>query len=156
MDLCIFTVTDGTFTGYYQFLKGFDGLADIPTIFQEKIGQTRENKLPAWLDDIIVVLKGSKQKHMNELRDVLSKLENARKGLSESKSELFKTEIEWIGHKIDQNGIRPLQDKLLAIKELKELKEPKNETELKSFLEAFQYLSKYIEHPNIFRHKRTS
>ena len=42
-------------------------------------------------------------------------------------------EIEWIGHKIDQNGIRPLQDKLMAIKELKQ---PKNEKELKSFLGA--------------------
>ena len=62
--------------------------------------------------------------------------------LSKSKSELFKTEREWIGHKIDQNGIRPLQDKLLATKELKE---PKNEKELKSFLGAIQYLSKYIE-----------
>ena len=45
-------------------------------------------------------------------------------------------------HKIDQNGIRPLQDKLKAIQELKD---PKNEKELKSFLGAIQYLSKYIE-----------
>ena len=72
----------------------------------------------------------------------VNKIGNAEYRLSESKSELFKTEIEWIGHKIDQNGIRPLQDKLLAVKELKE---PKNEKELKSFLGAIQYLSKYIE-----------
>ena len=142
MDLCIFAVTGGNFTGYYRFLKGFYGLADIPTIFQEKIDQTQENIQPAWLDDIIVVTKGSKQKHMEELIDVLTRLENAGYRLSESKSELFKTELEWIGHKIDQNGITPLQDKLLAIKELKE---PKNEKELKSFLGAIQYLSKYIE-----------
>ena len=47
-----------------------------------------------------------------------------------------------MGHKIDQNGIRPLQDKLKAIQEIKE---PKNEKELKSFLGAIQYSSKYIE-----------
>ena len=105
MDLCIFAVTGGNFTGYYRFLKGFYGLADIPTIFQEKIDQTLENKHPAWLDDIIVVTKGSKQKHLEELPDVLSKLENAGYRLCENKSELFKTEIEWIGHKNDQNGI---------------------------------------------------
>ena len=62
--------------------------------------------------------------------------------MSEGKSEFFKTEIEWIGHKIDQNGIRPLQDKLLA---LKNLKQPNKEKELKSFLGAIQYLSKYID-----------
>ena len=32
-NLCIFSVTGGNFTGYYRFLKGFYGLADIPTIF---------------------------------------------------------------------------------------------------------------------------
>ena len=65
---------------------------------------------------------------MEELIDVLTNSENAGYRLSESKSEFFKTEIEWIGHKIDQNGIRRLQDKLLVIKELKETK---NEKELK-------------------------
>ena len=34
--------TGGNFTGYYRFLKGFYGLADIPTIFQEKIVKTLE------------------------------------------------------------------------------------------------------------------
>ena len=79
-----------------------------PHNFSKKIDQTLENKHPAWLEDIIVVTKCSKQKHMEELIDVLTKLQNAGYRLSESKSELFKTEIDWIGHKIDQNGIRPL------------------------------------------------
>ena len=38
-NFCIFAVTGGNFTGYYRFLKGFYGLADIPTVFQEKIDQ---------------------------------------------------------------------------------------------------------------------
>ena len=79
---------------------------------------------------------------MKELIDVLTKLENAGYRLGETKFEFFKTEIEWIGHRIDQAGIRPLQDKLLAIKELKQ---PNNEKELKFFLGAIQYLSKYID-----------
>ena len=128
--------------GYYRFLKGFYGLADIPTIFQEKIDQTLENKHPAWQDDIIVVTKGSKQKHMDELVDVLTKLEHASYRLSKNKSELFETAVEWIGHKIDQNGIRPLQEKSLAIKDLKK---PENEKELKSFMGETQYSSKDIE-----------
>ena len=101
-----------------------------------------ENKHPAWLDEIIVVTKGSKEQHKKELVDILTRLENAGYRLSESKSEFFKTEIEWIGHKYDQNSIRPLQDKLMTIKILKQ---PKNEKELKSILGAIQYLSKYID-----------
>ena len=139
-DLCIFAVTRGNFTGFYRFLKGFYGLADIPTIFQETIDQTLENKHPAWLDDIVT--KGTKEQHKRELIDVLPKLEKAGYRLSENKTEFFKSEVDWVGHKIDQNGIRPLQGKLKAIQELKE---PKNEKELKSFVGAIQYLSKYIE-----------
>ena len=77
MDLCIFAITGGNFTGYYRFLNSFYGLAYIPTIFQEKIDKTLENKHPAWLDVILVVTKGSKEQHKRELVDVLTKLENA-------------------------------------------------------------------------------
>ena len=54
----------------------------------------------------------------------------------------FSKKAEWIGHKIDQNGIRPLKYKLEAITKIGK---PKNEKELKSFLGAIHYLSEYLE-----------
>ena len=92
-NLGIFAVSGGNFTGYYRFLKGFNVLADIPTIIQEKIDQTLENKHPAWLDDIIVLTKISKEQHKKELIDVLTRLENAGYKLSENKSEFFKRRL---------------------------------------------------------------
>ena len=59
----MFTITRGKFSGYYRFKKRFHGLADIPTIFQEKIDPTLEYSTPAWLDDIIIVTRGNKQEH---------------------------------------------------------------------------------------------
>ena len=53
---------------------------------------------------------------MKDLIDVLTKLEKTGFRLSETKSEFFKTENDWIGHKINQAGIRLLQEMLLAIK----------------------------------------
>ena len=119
-------------------------MADIPAIFQEKIDLILENKHPAWLDDVIIVTKGSKEQLKKELIEVLTRLvtDSAGYRLSENKSEFLKTEIEWIGQKVDQNGIRPLQDKLMAIKNRTQ---PNNEKELKSFLGAFHYLSKYMD-----------
>ena len=38
-NLCNFAVTSGDFTGYYRFLKVFYGLANKPTIFQEKMAK---------------------------------------------------------------------------------------------------------------------
>ena len=57
----VFAITGGKFSGYYRFKKAFYGLADIPTIFQEKIDRTLEYCTPAWLDDILVVTRRDKQ-----------------------------------------------------------------------------------------------
>ena len=140
--LCIFTVTGGEFTGYYRFLKGFYGLADIPTVFQERIDRTLEFKHPAWLDDIIIVTKGTIEKHESEVKKTMRKLDEAGYRLHPKKCEFFKKEPEWVGHRINQDGIRPLQDKL---EPTTKINIPKNEKELKSFLGAIQYLSKYIK-----------
>ena len=73
----VFAITGANFSGYYRFKKGFYGLADIATIFLEKIDRTLEYSTPAWLDDIIVVTRGKKQEHEKKLFDVLSKLQKA-------------------------------------------------------------------------------
>ena len=86
-NLCIFTVTGGEFTGYYRFLKGFYGLADIPTFFQERIDRTLEFKHPAWLDDIIIVTKGTIEKHESEVKETMKKLDEAGYRLHPKKCE---------------------------------------------------------------------
>ena len=86
--------------------------------------------------------KRKKNEHKKELIETLKTLEDKGYKLTEKKTELFRREIEWIGHKINQDGITPKQDKLESIKKLET---PKTEKELKSFLGAIQYLSKYIE-----------
>ena len=74
---CVFALTGQNISGCYQFKKGFYGLADVPTIFQEKIDRTLEYCSPAWLDYILVVTRGSRQDHEKKLFDVLNKLEKA-------------------------------------------------------------------------------
>ena len=91
---CVFAITGGNFSGYYRFKKGFYGLADIPTIFQEKIDRTLEHCTPAWLDDSIVVTRGDRKDHEKKLFDVLKKLENAGYRASKKKSEFFSKQNE--------------------------------------------------------------
>ena len=98
---CVFAITEGNFNGYYRFKKEFYGLADIPTIFQEKIDRTLEYSTPAWLDDIIVVTRGSRKEHEKKLFEILKKLENAGYRASERKSEFFLNKTRWLGHEID-------------------------------------------------------
>ena len=108
---CVFALTGGKFSGYYRFKKGFYGLADIPTIFQEKIDRTLGYCTPAVLDDIIVVTRGNKQDHEKKLFDVLNKLEKAGYRASKKKSEFFMKQTKWLGHEIDENGINRMKKK---------------------------------------------
>ena len=123
------------------YKKTFYGLAEIPTIFQEKIDRTLEYSTPAWLDDIIVVTRGSRQEHEKKLFNVLSKLEKAGNRASKRKSEVSLKQTKWLGHEIDESGIKPNEEKVEAIQKLKS---PNNTKELKSFLAAIQYLAKFL------------
>ena len=138
---CVFAITGGKFSGYYRFKKGFYSLADFPTIFQEKIDRTLEYSTPAWLDDIIVVTRGDRTEHEKKLFDVLRKLQDAGYRASERKSEFFLNKTKWLGHEIDETGIKPNTEKVKAILDLNP---PENQKQLRSFLGAIQFLAKFI------------
>ena len=82
---CVFSIIGGDFTGHYRFKKGFYGLSTIPTVFQEHIDALLEFKTPVWRDDIICVTNGSIEDHEKEVREVLTKLQNAGYRASEKK-----------------------------------------------------------------------
>ena len=138
---CVFSIIGGNSTGHYRFKKSFYGLSDIPTVFHKHIDNVLEFKTPVWLDDIICVTNGTIDEHEREVREVLTKLQNAGCRASERKTELFKQEITWLGYHINQSGVKPIKDKAETIRKLKA---PKNAKELKSFLGSIQHLSKFI------------
>ena len=86
--------------GYYRFLKGFYGPADIPTIFQEKIDRTLGHQTPVRLDDIIVVTCGTKEEHTQKLYSVLTKLQNEGYKASKKKTKFYQKETVWREHTI--------------------------------------------------------
>ena len=137
---CVFSIIGGDFTGHYRFKKGFYGLSDIPTVFQEHIDNVLDFKTPVWLDDIICMTNGSIEDH-EKVREVLMKLQKADYRASEKKTDLFKKESTWLGYFINQNGVKPIKDKTEA---RTKLAAPKNVKELKSFLGSVQHLSKFI------------
>ena len=138
---CVFAITGGNFSGYYQLKKGFYGLADIPRIFKEKIDRTLEYCTPAWLDDIIVVTREDRKDHEKKLFDVMRKLENAGYRANEKKSEFFQNKMKWLGHEIDEDGIKPNKEKVKAILDLKH---PENPKQFKSLLGAKKHLAKFL------------
>ena len=86
---CNFAVTCENLNGYYQFVKQFYGPADIPTFFQEKIYRTLGHQTPVWLDDIVIVTRGTEEEHTRKLNSVLSELENEGYRASKKKSNFY-------------------------------------------------------------------
>ena len=137
---CVFSIIEDDFTGHYRFRKGSYGLSDLPKVFQEHIDTVLEFKTTVWLD-IICVPNSSIEDHEREVREVLSKFQNAGYRASEKKTELFKKELTWLGYHINHNGVKRIKDKTEATTKLDA---PKIVKELKSFLGSIQHLSKFI------------
>ena len=73
---CYFAVTGEYMNGYYQLPKGFYNPADTQALFRMKIVKTLGHQTPVWLDDIIIVTRGTKDELTWKLYSVLSKLDN--------------------------------------------------------------------------------
>ena len=142
-NLCIFAVTGGNFTSYYRFLKGFYGLADIPTIFQENIDQTLEGEQTPSM--VRRYHRGNKrfQRGTHERTDRRpNQTRKRRVQIKPNKIRIFQNR-----DRTDWSPDRPGRNPTFARQATgdKELKQPNNEKELKSFLGAIHNLSKYID-----------
>jgi len=93
-----------------------------------------------YIDDILVSGKDEKQ-HLQILEEVFRRLEEHEFHLKQEKCEFFTQSVEYLGHAIDQEGIRPLPSKVAAIVKAPA---PTNLQELRSFLGLLNYYSKFI------------
>lgn len=96
-----------------------------------------------YLDDILITGE-TEQQHLQNLDTVLQKLATAGLRMKKSKCVFMAPEVEYLGHKINCEGLHPTQDKIKAIREAPK---PHSVTQLKSFLGLPSYYSKFL--PNI-------
>ena len=110
-----FNILGGNATGTYRFINGFYGLTDMPATFQKVMDFTliNINSAHAFLDDIIIITKGSLSDHEKELDKVLTRIDNESLAINLQKCEFAVTEITWLGYKINPDGIIPTKRKQL-------------------------------------------
>ena len=114
----------------------------LPTIFQEKMDRTLKFKTPEWIDDIIIVTRGEKSEHIKWVEETFTELQNNGYRAGKEKTEFCLKETVWLGQHISKNSIKPNKEKTLP---MTNLEHPRNPKELKSFLGAVQYFSKFIK-----------
>ncbi|GBG65121.1 hypothetical protein CBR_g49484 [Chara braunii] len=93
-----------------------------------------------YLDDILVFSK-TLQEHQGHLRQVLEKLREANFKINAKKCEWAKTQVLYLGHVLDGDGIKPEDSKIAAIRDWPT---PRTLTELRSFLGLANYYRKFV------------
>jgi len=72
-----------------------------------------------YIDDILVVTKGSFEEHLEKVSMVLERLRKKGMQINANKCEWFRKEVKYLGYLINKNGIRPMKDKVCKILALK-------------------------------------
>ena len=111
---CNFQIIGGKATGTYRFITGFYGLTIMPTEFQKAMDKELANlqNTYVFLDDILIATTGTKEKHFEAVKQVLKRLDNANVRLKWEECKFAEEEIEWLGYKLSQTGIKPINSKV--------------------------------------------
>ena len=104
-------------TGTYRFKTGFYGLTDMPAEFQKAVDYTLIGLKNTFyfLDDILIVSKGSEEYHFKLVIDCLQKLDTDNLRINLPKCHFAKQEISWLGYDFTQSGTTPLETKTSSI-----------------------------------------
>lgn len=134
-----------TDTGHYEFRRMPFGLKNAPSTFQRvmnNILRGLQNEICAvYLDDIII-FSTSLQEHIERLRTIFQRLRDSNFKVQLDKSEFLKQNVDYLGHVITPDGIKPNPDKIAAVKNFPI---PRTSTEIKSFLGLAGYYRKFIK-----------
>lgn len=131
--------------GRYCFKRLPFGITSAPEIFQRKMMETLQGLEGAevFMDDILVYGTTMEQ-HNSRLNKVMHRVQSAGLKLNMEKCSFRQSQLKFLGHLIDQSGIRPDPEKVAAIQQMPP---PGNVTELKRILGMVTFLGRYI--PNL-------
>ena len=130
--------------GFWECERMPFGLTNAPATFQRLmescLGELNLSWCIIYLDDIIVFSQ-MPEEHLVRLQAVFDKLKAAGLKLKPSKCELFKKQINYLGHVVGQEGVSTDPDKIKAVTEWPR---PTTVTEVRSFLGFVSYYRRFI------------
>ncbi|GBG81715.1 hypothetical protein CBR_g32707 [Chara braunii] len=94
-----------------------------------------------YLDDILIYSRALED-HLEHLRRVLETLGRAKYKANRDKCEFVRQELEYLSHFVTPEGISPLSD---GIQSIQEWPEPRNVTDVRSFLGLAGYYQRFIK-----------
>ncbi|XP_027869193.1 uncharacterized protein K02A2.6-like [Xiphophorus couchianus] len=129
--------------GRYYFKRLPFGIASAPEHFQNRmVTEVTEGfeGVVCHMDDVLVWGR-TQEEHDARLYTVLGKIQEAGITLNIDKCDLSKQSVTFLGHIISVNGVSPDPNKTEAVRKMKE---PRNVSELRSFLGMVNQLGRFI------------
>ena len=106
--------------GLFHFVRMPFGLSGAPATFcrlmTNVLGDLLWKICLCYIDDVILYAK-TQQELLDRLDTVLTRLRQYGLKVKPSKCVLFRTEISFLGHLVNANGVQPLPEKVIAIKD---------------------------------------
>ena len=127
--------------GRYCFRRLPFGITSAPEIFQ-RIMHDLLHDLPGvvlYMDDILV-FGSSKSQHDERLKKVLDVIQSSGLKLNKNKCKFRVTSLDFLGHTVSADGIRPSHDKVRAVLELDT---PSDVSSLRHCLGVMNYLARF-------------
>ena len=124
--------------GKYEYQRLPMGLCNSPDIFQEKMNilMSDLDYVRAYIDDLLILTKGTFADHLQKLAVVLHKLKQAGLKVNAKKCFFAQEQLEYLGYWITRQGIQPSQTKVAA---LQNIAAPKTKKELRRFIGMVNY-----------------
>jgi hypothetical protein len=132
--------------GLYEWVVMPMGLINSPATHQRRMNHALRKHIGSichvYLDDIIIWSQ-TVEEHLANVRTVLTALRDADLFVSQKKTQLFTTEVDFLGHHISQRGLEPDPKK---VEWIKSWPIPKSSTEVRGFLRLIRYLALFLPH----------
>ena len=128
--------------GLFEFRRMPFGLRNSGQTFQRMMDELLAGveHCFVYLDDILVASE-DKETHKKELEMVLDRLQQHGLVVNLEKCSLFQEKVEFLGHVVDAEGIRPMEAKVEAISKYPR---PATCSQLKSFLGLINFYRRFI------------
>ena len=128
----------------YQFCRMPFGITNGPASFSRLMSVVLSgvpmDVAQAYLDDVLVSGRDFED-HLRNLDLVLTRLREHGLKVSPEKCALFRTEVDYLGHRVSKDGIQPLEKNVVAIRDFPR---PSTLRQLRSFLGMVNFYKKFI------------
>ena len=130
--------------GLFEFVRMPFGLRNAAQMFQRFMDQVLRGLhfAYAYIDNVLIA-SVSEEEHHHHLQQVFNRFKEFGIVMNPNKCQLGVASLQFLGHMVDKDGIRPLESRVSAIRDFPL---PRSQRKLREFLGLINYYHQFIPH----------